>query len=225
LGVISNSFGAYMPAWLWNWINSFWGRNLDLFKYSAIRRDRLEAMNLASIAGERNLDFSYRPRRSGFESRLWVLRRVSLGNYNKGILAGWGLDQRDPTADKRLVEYCLGVPMDSYLSKGVPRDLPRRALADRLPPSVLNERRKGYQAADWHEGLTAARYEIEAEVDRLAECESAAQALDIERLRAMFESWPSSGWERFEIRNSYRHALLRGLSAGHFLRKASGGNH
>jgi asparagine synthase (glutamine-hydrolysing) len=222
--VIANAFGAYAPPWMWTRINSLWDRDLNIFDYSAIRPGRLEAMDLASVARKRSLDFSYRPRRNGFESRLWVLRRISLGNYNKGMLAGWGVDQRDPTADKRLVEYCLGVPMDTFLSHGEPRALARRALADRLPRSVLDERRKGYQTADWHEGLTSARVSIEEEVSRLAECGPAAQTLDIGRLRALVENWPSSGWERSETSNAYRLALLRGVSAGHFLRKASGAN-
>jgi asparagine synthase (glutamine-hydrolysing) len=134
------------------------------------------------------------------------------------------VDQRDPTADKRLVEYCLGVPMEAFLSQGVPRALARRALADRLPQSVLDERRKGYQAADWHVGLTAARGAIEEEVSRMTECGPAARTLDIGRLCAMIEDWPASGWERSGISDSYRLALLRGVSAGHFLRRASGGN-
>jgi asparagine synthase (glutamine-hydrolysing) len=40
------------------------------------------------------------------------------------------------------------------------RSLAKRALADRLPQAVLNETKKGYQAVDWHEGLTAARAEV-----------------------------------------------------------------
>lgn len=83
-----------------------------------------------------------------------------------------------------------------------------------------NGRRKGYQAVDWHEGLTAAR----ARSKRLAECGPAAQTLDVGRLRALIENWPTSGWDRNGTHNSYRLALLRGVSAGHFMRRASGAN-
>ena len=223
-GVIAGALGPYMPARLWNGINRLWDRDLTLSDHSAIHPARLEAMKLDRLAEERGMDFSYRPRRNGFESRMWVLRRISLGNYNKGVLAGWGVDQRDPTADKRLVEYCLGIPMEAYLAGGEPRALARRALADRLPEVVLNERRKGYQAADWHEGLTAARGQLQAELDRLAECPPAAETLDVERLRALVDDWPSSGWQREQTHNAYRLALLRGVSAGHFLRRARGSN-
>jgi asparagine synthase (glutamine-hydrolysing) len=106
----------------------------------------------------------------------------------------------------------------------VPRSLAKRALADRLPQAVLNEQKKGYQAVDWHEGLTAARAEIAAELDRLAACAPAAKTLDIDRLKRLVEHWPTSGWERDDVIQPYRLALLRGISAGHFLRKASGAN-
>jgi asparagine synthase (glutamine-hydrolysing) len=122
------------------------------------------------------------------------------------------------------VEYCLNIPTEEYVAGGVQRALARRVLADRLPQSVLNEQRKGYQAADWHEGLTAARAEIAVELERLAANASAAGALDIERMNRLVNDWPAAGWERPEISQRYRLALMRGISAGHFLRKASGAN-
>ncbi len=152
------------------------------------------------------------------------MSRGDPGSGSKGTLAGWGIDQRDPTADKRLVEYCLSIPTEEFLANGVTRALGKRALADRLPQAVLNEPRKGYQAVDWHEGMTAARSEISAELDRLAACAPVANAMDIERLKRLVENWPTSGWERPEVEEPYRLALLRGIAAGHFLRKASGAN-
>ena len=223
-GVLMEAFGRDMPAWLWNGLHRLVGRESKLLDYAAIRPDEIQALGLGRIARERGVDFSYRPRRDGFEARLWVLRRVVAGNYNKGMLAGWGIDQRDPTVDRRLVEYCLGVPMDAYLADGELRSLPRRALADRLPTAVLAERGKGYQAADWHEGLTAARDALEAEVKRFGACGPAAQILDIARLQSFFDNWPKSGWERPGVFGAYRGALLGGVSGGHFLRKASGAN-
>ena len=127
-------------------------------------------------------------------------------------------------ADRRLVEFCLSVPTDEYLHDGVPRALAREALAERLPHAVLAESRVGYQAADWHEGLTAAPGEGAAELERLAVCPPAARALNIEKMRRLTENWPSGEWESSEIASHYRLALLRGISAGHFLRKTSGGN-
>jgi asparagine synthase (glutamine-hydrolysing) len=224
-GALANTFGPYMPAWLWKWANAtFTGHSSDISKYSAISAARLAELDLPSLARERGLDFSYRPWKDGFAMRLWVLRRGDPGNHYKGALAGWGLDHRDPLADKRLIEYCLSIPTEQFLSSGVQRALARRALADRLPQAVLTAQNKGIQAIDWHEGASAARGEIAAELDRLASCAPAAKALDIPRLKGLVENWPSDGWERDAVMQPYRLALLRGVAAGHFLRKATRGN-
>jgi asparagine synthase (glutamine-hydrolysing) len=224
-GALVQSFGWLIPAGPWRWLNrAFLGHAFDLHTYTALSAEGAEAHDLATIARARNLDFSYRPRADGFETRLWVMRRGDGGTGGKGILAGWGIDMRDPTADKRLVEFCLSVPSEQYLKDGISRSLAKRAFADRLPQAVLNEGKKGYQAADWHEGATAARDEIAAELERLADCAPAAQLLDIARLKRLVANWPTSGWERDGVMQPYRLALLRGISAGHFLRKASGGN-
>jgi asparagine synthase (glutamine-hydrolysing) len=146
------------------------------------------------------------------------------GDLFKGYLGAWGLDFRDPFADRRLTEFCLSVPTDHFLHDGVPRALAKAAFADRLPAAVLNERKIGYQVADWHEGLTAARHEVAAELDRLTACAPAARALDLKKMKQHVENWPSSNWERADIAVAYRGALLDGISAGHFLRKVSGTN-
>ena len=224
-GAAVRAFGPFTPLWLWQWLNEvFLGQRQDVLSYTAIRTETSVQLNLGAIAQQRSLDFSHRPRKDSFAMRLWAIRRSDSADINKGILAGYGLDLRDPTADKRLVEYCLSIPTEEYLSNGVTRSLAKRALADRLPQAVLNEQKKGYQAVDWHEGLTAARSEIAAELDRLAACAPAAKTLDIERMRRLVENWPTSGWERDEVMQPYRLALLRGIAAGHFLRKASGAN-
>jgi asparagine synthase (glutamine-hydrolysing) len=224
-GALVRTFGPSTPVWLWQLANTtFLGHRWELLNYTAISADRLTELDLPARARERSLDFSYRPWKDGFAMRLWVLGRIDPGNGPKGALAGWGIDHRDPTADKRLVEYCLSIPTEQYLAGGIPRALAKRALADRLPAAVLNERKKGYQAVDWHEGVTAARADIAAELDRLAACAPAAETLDIDRLKRLVEDWPASGWERDDVVRPYRLALLRGIGAGHFLRKASGAN-
>ena len=217
-------FGPFLPTSLWRGIARLRGRGRKVTDYSALNAAALDACRLGERASERGLDLSYRPRRDPVETRLWVLRRVDMGNYNKGTLAGWGIDSRDPTADRRLIEFCLAVPAEQYLRDGTRRALARAAFADRLPASLLNERRKGYQAADWHEGLSAARGELEEELERIADCADARSTLDTDRLKRLTSDWPTAGWESAAAMQQYRQALLRGVSVGHFIRKASGSN-
>ncbi|HEX8571754.1 MAG TPA: asparagine synthase-related protein [Allosphingosinicella sp.] len=223
LGTIgAQALGPFIPAPLWRGIGRLRGRSRKITDYSAIDAGAVERLGLAERAAERGVDFSHRPRGDPVETRLWVLRRVDMGNYNKGTLAGWGIDPRDPTADRRLIEFCLAVPPGQFLRHGTSRALARTAFADRLPQSILQERRKGYQAADWHEGLSAARGELGEELKRIAECAEARSILDTDRLQRMTADWPARAWDGVAAMQNYRQALLRGVSAGHFLRRASG---
>ena len=156
--------------------------------------------------------------------RLSALRNCDFGYTTKGVLGGWGIDYRDPTADVRLLEFCLSVPTEEFLKDGVQRALVRRAFSDRLPNIVLEETRRGLQAADWHETLTADRQRIATEIDRLEACAPATRALDLARLRQLVENWPEAGWDQAEVISAYRLALASGLSTGHFVRRASGSN-
>lgn len=225
LGLVNTTVGPYMPLPLWTWLNKVLeNRAVGLETYSALNPDRLSQAELEARARARQLDLSYRPRKDGFEARLWVLRRIDVGNYQKGILAGWGIDQRDPTTDRRLIEFCLSIPEEQLLVNGVTKALARRAFAGRIAPEAISARLKGYQAVDWHEGLTAARGDVVRELDRLGDCGPAAAALDLERLRVVVTDWPQDGWETDKVMRTYRLALMRGVSTGHFLRRATGSN-
>jgi asparagine synthase (glutamine-hydrolysing) len=225
LGMLAASFGPYIPAPLWVQINKMIrGRGVGLASYSAINPGRLQEVDLAARAKERALDLDYRPRKDGFETRLWVMRRIDLGNYIKGILGGWGIEQRDPTTNRRLIEFSLSIPEEEFLKEGETKALTRLAFAGRAAPEVITMRGKGLQAIDWHEGLTAARASLADEVARLENCDAATRAIDVGRLHRLIQDWPEGGWEKDEVMVPYRLALLRAVSTGHFLRRASGSN-
>ncbi|HEY1604030.1 MAG TPA: asparagine synthase-related protein [Allosphingosinicella sp.] len=219
---VSHALGPFLPPWLWTGINRLRGRHLKIDDYSAI--DRARAARLRETARAAGLDFSYRPRRDPVGTRLWVMARVDAGTYQKGHLAGWGIDYRDPTADRDLVELCLSIPAEAYLAGGRARGLARDAFADRLPSVIANETRKGLQAVDWHEGMMAARGELQDELGRICAVPETDGLIDTAMLRGLTETWPEADWNRSENQVRYRLALLRGVSGGHFLRKASGSN-
>ena len=221
-GAVAQTIGPFLPRSLWAAISRLRGRHEKISDYSAINPKA--AQRLQQQAEAAGLHFSYPPRRDPFGSRLWMLDRVDLGNYTKGWLGGWGLDVRDPTSDRRLIELCLSIPTEEYLRGGQPRALARAAFADRLPPQIVNENRKGRQAADWYEGMEAARGEVVEEAGRFLDLGIAQEAIDTGMVTRLLAQWPSDGWTTNKVAGRYRLALLRALSTGHFLRKASGSN-
>jgi asparagine synthase (glutamine-hydrolysing) len=224
-GVLIHSFGPWMPVPLWKALHRLVGKDpIGLDSYSALSQTQRRALDIDGRARAKGFDLSFRPLKNGFEGRLWWLRGTDMGNYNKGALGGSGIDMRDPTADRRLIEFCLSVPMNMYLANGQPRALGVQALADRLPTCVLAERRRGLQAIDWHEALTASRHRLRDEIVRLENVPVAAGTLDLTRLRRLIDDWPTEGWDTPRKTRSYRLALVKSVVNGHFLRKASRSN-
>lgn len=221
-GIAAAAFASYLPERLWAALTRLSPAH-NLHRVSAVAPALARDEGFRRRALERRQAPQYRVARDGLRARMDKLATFDAGNFNKGVLGGWGIDLRDPTADRRLVEFCLRVPTEQYMRRGVQRALARDAFADRLPPALLAEKRRGYQFADWHENVAAVRGDIAAEVDRLADDPFARKAIDLERLRALVRDWPS-GPELAERMLDYRCALLRAVSIGRFAAKVHGSN-
>lgn len=219
LSVGAQVIGPFLPMWLWKRLSA---RVTELRQYAPI--SPAQTIELERKARERDVDFSYRPRRDPFGLRLWALTRFDNGICFKGILGQWGLSIRDPLADKRVVEFCLSVPDEEYLRDGVPRSLARRAFGARLPPEVANAIIRGLQSPDWYEGIEKDLGAVRAEIAQIARSAGAKTVIDAAWLEEAVSSWPTGGWERDDVIMRYRHGLLYGLSVGHFMRRVAGTN-
>jgi asparagine synthase (glutamine-hydrolysing) len=141
------------------------------------------------------------------------------GDYNAACSAGWGIDTRDPTADKRVFEFCAAIPSEQFLVGGQGRSLIRRAMRGRLPQSTLEREEKGTQAADWYESLSAIRPQLEAELALLERSPGAKHLLDLEMLRGALDAWPETAEEAAERSGVYQSAIPRGMAVGYFIRR------
>jgi asparagine synthase (glutamine-hydrolysing) len=219
------SIAPWLPASVWEALcKAFASSNGPLSRYSAINPEERRRTDVDRRARAAGSSFPFRSGRNGWDSRMAVLRAVDPGNYYKGALGGWKVDIRDPTADRRLIEFCLAVPPEQYLRDGQTSALAARAFAGRLPTAVLEGRRRGLQAADRHEALTADRDNFRRELERFGEVPAAARVIDRARLAALVDNWPTGDWNSDEVSSAYRILLLRATAIGHFLRKASSTN-
>jgi len=154
------------------------------------------------------------------DGRTMLRTMLDVGDVSETSIApqaGWQLDFRDPTYDRRVVEFCLTVPLEEFLRGGQQRSLARRAMVGRLPASTLRRTQRGRQSADWYVNLGAVRGRMAAEVERLQSSPLASRMLDLARMRSLIENWPSSGFEQSDVSLSYHVALTRGFSVGRFL--------
>jgi asparagine synthase (glutamine-hydrolysing) len=129
--------------------------------------------------------------------------------------AAYRLDVRDPTMDKRLMEYCLAIPDTQYRSEGINRWLIRRAMAGLLPDMVRLNTRRGLQSADLGFRVLAALPEAQALLTRLEECALAREVLNLDKMKNVLTALQRE--VNGESTQNCASILMRGLMAGMFL--------
>jgi len=207
-------------SWATGWIVPQWMRRLyhpDMrgfsLSFSAVHSQlaakyRLEEKALAEFYGVESSAASVR--RSFYEY-------FDPGVNNGAAAAGWLVEQRDPTLDKRIFEFCFGIPIEQYLVGGQSRSIIRRAMEGRLPESTLRRTTRGLQAADWYLTVGAARPQLSAELTRIERSPLVRHVLDTARLRSLLDTWPETGYHTSQVSDAWHLALTRGMAAGSFL--------
>ncbi len=147
-----------------------------------------------------------------FSDRLAMVQSLDDGLRRKGLLAQTGIEERDPTADRRLVEYCLSMPPEHLLADGIYRPVAKAALADRVPAEVLEQRSRGYQGADWFARLNVS--DMQAVMEEIAPSR-AAELLDLAKMTRAIDHWQNldAGQSTYVARlgRSLTDALATGL--------------
>ncbi|MEJ2410378.1 MAG: asparagine synthase-related protein [Novosphingobium sp.] len=200
-------------------------RPMRLRDYSLIEPAFAEELGLACIGDTTGGDFRKWPNSDGRRLRLFMLTNFQhvLGDWRQATRRLYNIDMRDPTVDRRLAEFSFAVPQEQFKKAGVPRSLLRRTMRGILPDTLVNERRKGRQAADAATSLAVERSELLAEARHLRNSDFAPKSIDLDRMEAMLESWtpPEPGKTTDQMQPIM---ALRGLAAGRFIKRYEGGN-
>jgi asparagine synthase (glutamine-hydrolysing) len=184
---------------------------------SAINPEFARAMHVEERIRAANRHHEDLHRLPDMDFRLTVLAGgADVFDLYSGYRPWFGIETRDPTADRRVVEFCMAVPGSQFLRNGETRSLLRRAMVGRLPDDLRLRSTYGMQGPDWTEWLPSIRGEIGAELDRLQRSETAVRCLDLPKLRRLVDAWP----ERFTLAHEkdYMLLLLRGITMGRFIR-------
>ena len=215
-----------LPTPLWTVIQSLREKKIPFFslsppwsEHSPIRPDFAKENKIKARARRKGHDFKYRITRDTRFIRLKTLKGFGLfDSLQTGYQALFGTETRDPTTDIRVVEFCLSLPEEAYNFNGVSRRLIRRAMKDRLPSSVLWNKKRGLQAADWFERLKGAQDQIRKALKDMEQSDLVCRALDLPRLWELFEKIPHAGSDPKKLMKEYRSVMEFGLMTGSFIR-------
>jgi asparagine synthase (glutamine-hydrolysing) len=229
------AIAPFLPFGLYRLMLWATGRDVvfDVFRDTVLSSEFADAVNLEAIADETGWDMSLRPGPDGRRMRLALIGRHDTSHSRVAMNARFGVDLRDPTIDRRVVELCLAIPEEHFLRDGRESAVFRDAMADVLPRWLLDHRHRGLQSADWYEGVVAARNELAEHVERVARSPLGSRALDVERLRTLVAAIPDqttpshdlamSDWSSLRGRR-VGGQLLRGINLAHFILRTERGN-
>jgi len=138
----------------------------------------------------------------------------------------YGFDQRDPTGDRRIIEFCLALPEKYYLSDGIDRRLARLGLKHLLPEAIRMDFRLGLQDIDWAHRVKEDADSIHAAYEQFRNDPDLSRYLDFERLDSLWSEFQASDISNLSYQRAVRYqlAMLGPLHAGNFIRWFHGRN-
>lgn len=159
--------------------------------------------------------------RSGRNERLALIRTTDHGCLTYGARDGWGVEQRDPTADRRVIDLSMQLPTEIFLHQGRQRSLAIEVLRGSVDDAVLAPR-KGVQGADWYLSFAKSVGDMRQEVRRLRDHRDIAAMIKLDDLETGLDAWERDPLtarteaERFEL-------ITRTICAGRWARRVIDG--
>lgn len=115
----------------------------------------------------------------------------------------YGILSRDPTKDKRVIEFCNNLPVEQYVKGIEQRSLIRRAFKGIMPEKIRVNTSYGYQSADWIQRLNSDRELFLNEIRELLQDKNMNKYIDINKTNEYLdliekkEFWNESNWNEF----------------------------
>lgn len=196
---------------------------LDLYRGSLVNRDLAEKMGTTDRLEkiERRMWEDQRDHRSALRSGInWNAMR-QIGEIQTKHSLATGVLLRDPTCDKRILEFCFRLPISQYSKEGKARRLVSVYMKDLVPPHILESRGKGRQSADIQYRMTANWKQIrDAWLEIYEKCAD-SKYVDIPFARQqLLDNEDISDYEQFElVRQMY---TIFALQYENFIRQSYG---
>jgi len=204
-GAFSHSLPAFLSAAQVQSLRGFLGkeRQIDGFADSYLnlsnsmiddmrRRAQVEEITLVSRLN------------TGHAERVPAMDWIDIGTYVYGSRARFGIEQRDPTSDRRVLDLSFSLPTKLFIEGGVPRALAIAVSGNSVDPAVLLPN-KGVQGQDWHISFNKSVGEMRTELDRLRDHTELAKLFDISGMDNGLIAWQRdpagarADWLRYEL--------------------------
>lgn len=155
------------------------------------------------------------------ERMLTIIRNGTMvGPISHSFGSYYHMEQRDPTADVRLLEFCMAIPDEQNTFNGGERMMVRRSMEGIVPDGVRWNIVRGMQSADLLYRLDNQHLEVTKQLAQLQYINEVTQYVDI---HAMTESWNRMTTSPSAAVTHLAECLMRGFSTAYFLQDNASG--
>lgn len=201
------------------------GTGLPWQDFAPLRPEFAAAAGIDARIGARGYtsDFRYPGNARAIRARLFGVRQAISDQFS-ALRDYTGVEMRHPMNDPRFIDFCLALPVDQFLRKGVTRWLARRVAAPYLPAAHCAERRTGAQFPEFQADFARQRDRLHADLEAVERSATAQAMLDLPRLRRILEQGGTPEGLAQLSRRDVSVTFARFLHLGRFIRWAEGGN-
>lgn len=189
-------------------------------KLCPINKEFYESMKVKKRFKEHKIDTLFIDQGNSFSRRYKLLNPKSfshLGAMETKMSLATGVCRRDPTRDKRVIEFCMGIEEKYWVKDGLERRLIRAAAEGILPDKIrLNTTKRGKQAADWIQRISGTWESIWSEIDTIGDFSLENKYLDIKGIKERLNR--NKTIDTKDGNNSDIRFLIRALIFSRFLR-------
>jgi asparagine synthase (glutamine-hydrolysing) len=122
----------------------------------------------------------------------------------------WGIEWRDPTGDRRLLERLLRYPQSAFQIGGQPRGLAREAMAGLLPDRVRLRRTRGAQAPDAPGRIAAHADRYRAALETMRSSSWCREMFDLDAVQRSLEAF-AAGAQDYSLVVGFERAFGVGM--------------
>ena len=159
------------------------------FELSPVKRDLIKKWNVEKRFDEGQFNIVIERRRTMKDMREVLVNEVvfaHIGIMDTKDSIKYGIVRRDPTKDKRVIEFILSLPSDEFVSNGEERFLIRNSMKGLLPEEIrTNWKNRGIQSADWIQRLQPHWNELKREIKQALDDEIIKKYFDINKLEKL----------------------------------------
>lgn len=214
----------FLPDRLWHWQRRLRGEPNIFDAASPLRRDYAAASGALERAIAAGLPDNRHPRRDR-RPELEAVHNEAWGEFSDiyhGFEQIYGLEQRDPTAWRPLLEFCAGLPSELFLRDGQKRWLARELGKGVLPEALRLNRKRGLHDAGWQLRLARRKPELLAELAHWQGVPRLAEMLDFADLQASLLQWSAGSGVGPRLAHRLHSALPRALVLSRFVARIEG---